>query len=588
MGNSFVLPATKSDPETQYKKCKRREADEYNLLLRQYNAPFEHLVRWTGATLEPVQQGQAIASLVYNPPRPPPWVASAFDVSFERDIATYNLQLQKFNVNRADPRMERVYNTPPVPAPPAESLLEADDAAAQVRGGVANPPAPATDGEPASIEDAIRKANETDPNRIAYIRMYFAGKQYKLYGQNYDDWVYYNPPKAGEQVYDNLLRSFMVLYEQIRALHALNTGSEVFSMPFTVPQRPGSAAVAEGFADPTTCVDINTAQQNWYLSQVIDTEGRRNLQQEFCRNAGLTYDPLQCGIRRCVQRVTDMTSEAGAAEAAKYNYNQSSFSASNYPRPPDNTRYRQQLGQTIQISDISGYFTQLNKYNFYWLNQNGWREATQAAEEKPYNPPIAPWITEANPATAGDQQFLSAVAAFNTRAKDLIQRFNNYEAVQLPAAFGSLPAPPPYPNLLYEMLMRPQQFVRPQNAGDIPVQQPSGPQITYRLPVAEAGRIYSEVAQAPPPPPPPAPERPACNDLSGGCVVYDDEVNDVAKRLLEEMRAKRMNSAGISYAMSRPRIPEAAVNDRLGNYYNRIMNDIRESIPAILQSSNCN
>jgi hypothetical protein len=433
--------------------------------------------------------------------------------------------------------------------------------------------------------------------------MYFNGKQYinTLSGRNYDDYIFYSPPAAGAP-YEDALRRSMILYEQIRAFHAINTGGEVFTMKFLPPLRTGSqpsffsGSSVEAFSgsqaqqqqQPATCVDSNTAQQNWYLSQVIDTESKRNLQRTFCENAGLRYDPLQCGLRRCLQPVSDMTSEAGSDVSAKYNYNESRFNATSYPKPADNTQYQRQLGDVVQLADIDQYYKMFNQYNFYWRNQEGWRQSQDV--EKPYNPPIASWIKNPPPAATGERAFLAAVAAFNTNARTLIARLNSYESVSLPADFGEMPEPPPYPNVLHDILTRPRDFLPAQVATNLPAAVPGQPEITYQIPQRDVASVFNEVTTNPPPPAPPTPERPPCNDLSGGCLLYDDEVNPFARKALDEMRAKaatRISSAGITYAMDKPRVPDAVMGHKFRELYDNVINDVIKSLPSIIQSSKC-
>lgn len=640
MGNKFVLPAAERPIEARnYKPCTQAAVDEYNLTLRQYNAPFERLARWDGSKV--VLTDSPAVGKTYNPPRPPPWIADAQDAYFERDIATYNMQLAQFARNvddrgvadpalgraiigSTDERMVRVYNSPPVPEPPPAQIVQPN--AAPVRGAGAGADAGAG-AEPRSIEDALNQAGETDPNRRAYITMYFSGRQYiiPLNGRNYEEFVFYSPPAAGAP-YDDALRRSMILYEQIRAFHAINTGGEVFTMKFLPPIKTGSRQLEgfhagcaatlskgqrplegfssckaaagqrslEGFSSlqqqqqPVTCVDINTAQQNWYLTQIIDTQSKRDMQSTFCENAGLRYDPLQCGLRRCLQPLGDATSEAGSDVSAKYKYNESRFNAPTYPKPADNTQYQRQLGSELRLADIEEYYKMFNKYNFYWLNQEGWRDPAAAAA-KPYNPPIPPWIRDPPAAAVGERAFLAAVDAFNTNARGLIARLNNYESVNLPAAFGELPAAPPYPNLLHELLTRPQDYLPPQQAANLPAPSPGQSTVEYQIPQREVATLFNEITTNPPAPPA-APAKPACNDLSGGCLLYDDEVTPFAKKALDEMRAnaaKRISSAGITYAMNKPRVPDAVMGHKFRELYDNVISDVIESLPSIIQSSKC-
>jgi hypothetical protein len=600
MGNTYVIPTSNRPLETRNTKpCTQKEADEYNLALRKYNAPFQRIASWNGSRV--VLTDSPAIGKAYNPPRPPPWIADAQDAYFERDIATYNVQLAQFSRNTGDERMVRVYNSPPVPEPPPPAVIQPD--------------APAV---AAGAEDALNQAGETDLNRRSYITMYFSGKQYINIrsGRNYDEYVFYSPPLAGAP-YEDALRRSMILYEQIRAFHALNTGGEVFTMKFLPPLRTGSQMPLEGFhggcaatlsnkgqrplegflsgsqQQPTICVDSNTAQQNWYLSQVIDTESKRNLQRTFCENEGLRYDPLQCGLRRCLQPVSDMTSEAGSDVSAKYNYNESRFNATSYPKPADNTQYQRQLGDVVQIADIDQYYKMFNKYNFYWRNQEGWRQSQDV--EKPYNPPIPSWIRNPPVAATGERAFLAAVAEFNTNARTLIARLNSYESVSLPADFGEMPDPPPYPNVLHEILTRPRDFLPAQVATNLPAAVPGQPEITYQIPQRDVATVFNEVTTNPPPPAAAAAAaaaaaRPPCNDLSGGCLLYDDEVNPFARKALDEMRAKaatRISSAGITYAMDKPRVPDAVMGHKFRELYDNVINDVIKSLPSIIQSSKC-
>lgn len=579
MGNSVSAPTPTNIPFTTYKQCIVSAADAYMQQVLSYNTQFSSLASWDGAQ---VRMAINPAQLFYNPPRPAPWVSSQVDVFFEQDILTYNAQLRRIAepANRLNQRMVKVINTPPVPPPAPEYILLATGATATATTPGAVPSIlPNPQPEPAPKDPPLPPSivqGETDVNRLRYLQMYLLGQQYVLFGQVYNNAVKYSPPAAGAP-YNEALKHFMILYEQIRGLHALNTGGEVFGMKFIAPLRK------EGFANPPKCIDVNSMSENWYFNQVIDIQGKRDLQQQFCLQKGLQYDASNCGIRQCVQLDTFAYSEDIEPDTGKlYNYNQIQFSADKYPTPIDNTAYQRtlELNKNLQLQDIDTYYKKYNAYNFFWRDQHGWRNADK---EKPYNPPIAPWIRVANP-LPGDKVFLDAVTAFNARAVSLIADLNSYKAVDLPTDFGEFPEPPPYPNELYETLKRPTDFVRPAAASSVLVSNdPIKQKIQYQIPINEVPEIYNALKITPRAPPPP-PAKPKCADNTGdSCILYDDEVSDAAKKVLADMDAKRIQSASIQYAITKPKVVNDIIDDKLSDFYNVIRPDIFANIQSLLR-----
>ncbi len=575
MGNNIVLPTPQTVPFTQYKPISRAELNSYYSLLATYNAPFKNL-----ATLGPnntVQLAPDYARHIYNPPaylRRPPWVSSEVDVLFEQQIATYQQQLVQVAKTLNDGRMVRVINSPPEPQQPPASLI-------QDTLGV--PPTPY------KVEDAIRDANfSDDPQQQQYIMTWLEGMQYLKKGQDYKSLVFYNPPPKGAD-FATALRNYTIMYEQIRKLHAQNTGGEVFTLEFRPPKTASGEVVNENFtnmpisAQPYICINNNTEREKWYLSQVVDTQGKRNLQREFCIQKGMTYDVAKCRLYECVQNDTSNITEEPIADG--YVFNQIKMTGSLFPSV-DSTDYSSQTTlANFKQSDIDDYYNRLAKYNFNWTNNNGWRRLDN---NKIYNPPIPQWLTPES-ATGADKQFLNAIDEFNTNAKEILQRFNNYEPMNLPADFGVLPNMPPYPNALYEMLEKPKEFVLPAVVDSIP-QESGSAMKRFQIPVQQLPQIYNSVkkqvvakgASAS------ASTKPKCGAKGGSdaCILYDDEVSPAAQKLLDDMlkkKASRVSSAGYEYAMSKPTPPENVISAKLTDFYNKIRPEILENIQTTLK-----
>lgn len=579
MGNQIVLPPVTPVPQTQYKNVLRTEMNAYYSLLRAYNAPFKRLaIRGPNNT---VQLAPDYATKIYDPPphlRHPPWVASEVDVLFLQDILTYQAQLVKILNNLNDGRMVRILNNPPEPQqPPSQFIKETTVVPTEYsQTGAANGAANGT--TPLTIDQQVQQLSN-DPGQQKYIKTWLEGIQYTKPGQDYTLFVKYNPPPKGAN-FATALRHYTTLYEQIRGFNAYNTGGEVFTLKFDPPTAPdGQGSFTENFVDTTsyTCVKQNTEREQWYLNQVIDIEGKRKLQAEFCKQKGLKYNTSgKCSLFECEQPDDGPTTEAPEPETGNlYLYNQIKFSGSQYPSF-DNSDYSDntELKNFTKI-DIDKYYKRLATYNFNWLNNNGWR---RLENNKLYTPPIPAWIT-AESATGLDKQFLNAIDEFNEQALEKLQRFNNYEPMNLPDDFGALPDMPPYPDALYKMLEKPQDYVVPAAIGTIPQQAASGK--VFRIPVADLPKIYNSVKKQKPPPPPP---KPKCSGKDT-CILYDDDVSPAAQKLLDEMlkkKADRVSTVGYEYAMAKPQPAQEVVSAKLNSFYDSIRPEILKNIQNLL------
>jgi hypothetical protein len=581
MGNQIVLPDIRSVPFTEYKVVSRAEMNAYYSLLRAYNAPFKQIV--SRGENNTIQLSPDYSKYIYNPPqhlRVPPWVKSEVDVLFQQDISTYQTQLVKVANNLNDGRMVRVLNNPPEPQqPPAGFIKET---------GI--PPTPYTPSP---------KLFDGDPAQQKYIKTWLEGIQYVKPGQDYKAFVAFNPPAKGAD-FATALRHYTILYEQIRGFHALNTGGEVFTLQFDPPDAPDAPTASgssgsippypENFVDMTTytCVKRNTEREQWYLNQVIDIAGKRKLQAEFCKQKGLKYNITgKCSLFDCEQADNTITKEAGSEINKLYAYNQYKFSASTYPEV-DNSDYSDNTQlKDFKQTDIDNYYKRLAKYNFNWINNNGWRKINN--NNKIYNPPIPAWMTDES-ATGADKQFLNAIDEFNTQALEKLQRFNNYEPMNLPEDFGALPDMPPYPNALYKMLEKPQDYVVPSAIGTIPQESASGTSArVFRIPIEDLPKIYNSVKKQKPVSAS-ASQKPKCGTKSGSesCMLYDDEISPAAQKLLDMMMKKkvdRVSTAGYEYAMSKPEPPKEIVAAKLNSFYDSIRPGILKNVKNLLENN---
>jgi hypothetical protein len=514
---------------------------------------------------------------------------------FVEDIETYNLQIQYILNNNTDLRMVDVLNNPPMPAPPPVENIRPDPIAPPV-GNIINY-------IPAAV--APTAAQRQIPGYINYFLMYTQGKNYLVDGQNYSNFVFFDPPTMSDNTYQLQLRKFVRLYDQIRRLHAFNTGSDVFDMQFIAPNYSSSGSI-ESFVDtPATqtdvgggagapisqaykCMNINNAQEAWYVNQILDVQGKFDAQRAICETKGLDYDATKCGLTNCyMPSDSKFTTAPPEPETGRnYNFNKLTFSASGFPARLDQTNYAAKLAsaETFKAADIEKYFNFLNDYNFYWLKQDGWRQVDNP--KKPYNPPLPPWFdisgagVEANLGT----RYADAIAAFNNKVIQKIRAFNNYEEVNLPADFGPLPQPPPYPHALYELLTKPRLFLTPTGASNLKTSPEGAPDMKYEVPITELPLLY-DAAQKRNPTPQAASKKPQCAGPPGSnvCVKYDDELSDAAKLLLQNMEAQRKLRAR-AMENQQPTNMEN-VQDKLNSYYDSIRGDIRSFVANILGRS---
>jgi hypothetical protein len=193
-------------------------------------------------------------------------------------------------------------------------------------------------------------------------------------------------------------------------------------------------------------------------------------------------------------------------------------------------------------------------------------------------------------ATGADKQFLNAIDEFNTQALEKLQRFNNYEPMNLPEDFGALPDMPPYPNALYKMLEKPQDYVVPSAIGTIPQESASGTSArVFRIPIEDLPKIYNSVKKQKPVSAS-ASQKPKCGTKSGSesCMLYDDEISPAAQKLLDMMMKKkvdRVSTAGYEYAMSKPEPPKEIVAAKLNSFYDSIRPGILKNVKNLLENN---
>jgi hypothetical protein len=581
MGNIPLTPPSVARNTSQiYKPAVYKSvADTYIRQLEDYNRPFKSLAR-----VNAYGRIELSTPMAYNPPQPV-WVVG-FDPIFYEDIITYNAQIAKLASNNTDLRMVDVLNNPPTPPPPPASIIVADPVPQPI-GNPVNylPPSIAPNAEQKQI-----------PGYSNYVLMYTMGRNYLAIGQNYAQYVVFDPPTLADNTYQKQLAKFVRLYDQIRLLNALNTGSEVFDMPFIAPNYSASGRI-ESFVDAVEtevtstqidqCMNVNTAQETWYVNQILDTQGKFDAQRAICETKGLKYDATKCGITNCIMPYNsrNTTAPPEPQTGAQYNFNRLTFSASGYPAKLDQTNYATQLAtaETFKASDIEKYFNILNDYNFYWKNENGWRQIDDPA--KPYNPPLPPWLNLPGNADGFAKQYHESLAAFNEKVIAKLKAFNNYENINLPADFGPLPPSPPYPYALYELLTKPRLFLTPVAASNLKTSgnaANTNSDIKYEVPVTELPILY-EAAKKRQPAPPAESKKPQCNTGSEVCIKYDDEISDAAKLLLKNMEAQRKLQERALKQQQPSNIENAT--DKLNSYYETIRGDIRSLVSNILGSN---
>jgi hypothetical protein len=638
MGNIPLTP--QSNVPVNYRPVFASVAREYMQQLQQYNQRFRNIATIVNNRVT------VTAPAIYNPPQPV-WIREGrVDTYFVTDITTYNQQLLKIGQNSADLRMLEVLNNPPMPRPPPDIIILPDPQPQFVGNPTNYLPTPQ------GMTGAALAALRAIPGHDNYRLMYVNGQRFLAPGQNaaiYQGIVRYDPPVAGEK-YAQVLDRYVRLYDQIRQLHAANSGGEVFDMPFVAPNYTASGVEAfagakargpavqtreaftslrdanargpavqtreaftgakargpamqarkqEGFVDADAaapaandqtmvdrCVNVNTAQENWYINQVVDMQGKYDVQRALCKTKGFDYDATKCGIQSCLvgynSRNTTAPSEPETSQ--QYNYNKLTFSASAFPARLDQTNYAAKLAskETFKVDDIEKYYNFLNDYNFYWVNEDGWRQIDDT--KRPYNPPMPPW---------DDKVFAGKVEAFNESTITKLRRFNNYEAISLPADFGAVPPLPKYPNALYELLSKPKLFLTPLAASTVGQRIDAAPStVKYEVPVEQLPILYdaaqkraAEVAAA---------ElsagksnKPACATGSGPnvCVTYDDEVSDATKAILKDMESRRSrlqrdrDSAAFAAAAN---TTSPAAQAELQDIMNKLSADMRATIRNIL------
>ena len=343
MGNIPLTP--QANVQIQYKPVLKSVAMQYMQQIKEYNQQFKNIAS-LGANNQ-VQLSKPISQLVYNPPRPV-WV-NGEDPYFLTDIVTYNNQIQGFERNKNDMRMIEILNTPPLPRPPPSIILMPD-------------PEPKLVGNALNYLPTMQNTNNSNandsniPGHDNYRLMYLTGMRYLAPGQttaNYSRVVFFDPPQLGE-TYEQVIDRYVRLYDQIRQLNAINTGREVFDMPFISPNYTISTIEkfvnsADEEEESTTnidrCVNVNTDQENWYINQIVDIQGKFDVQRSFCKTKGFEYDAAKCGIQSCLIKYNSQNTVAPPEPqtSQQYNYNKLSFSASGFPTRLDQTNYAAKL-----------------------------------------------------------------------------------------------------------------------------------------------------------------------------------------------------------------------------------------------------
>ncbi len=635
MGNIPLTP--QSNVSTDYLPVYESVARAYMQQLQQYNQRFRNIAR-IGANNQ-VELTEPIQQLLYNPPQPV-WIQRGkVDPYFATDIATYNTQILKSDQFLKDLRMVEVLNTPPVPRPPPASILLPDPQPQFVGNPAGYLPTPqvpgAVPGSPLTAALAAQAAAlSAIPGYDNYRLLFLSGTKYipppldQTKAETYNAIVRFDPPLAGEK-YAQVLDRYVRLYDQIRQYQAAIRGSEVFDLPFIAPNysasgveafqgnarapaarapaarapaarapvagAPGGQPHREGFVDPpaagapTTqtdmnrCLSVNTAQENWYLNQILDLQGKFDVQRNLCKTKGYDYDAAKCGLQSCLMtyKSENTTAPPEPETSQRYNFNKLSFSASGFPSRLDQTNYAAKLAsmESFRVDDIEKYYNFLNDYNFYWINQDGWRQIDDP--KRPYNPPLPPWE---------DKVFSGKVDTFNESTITKLRRFNNYEELSLPADFGALPPIPVYPNALYELLTKPKLFLTPLAASSVGQRIERAPSaVKYDVPVTQLPILY-EAAQkrmAAGVTEPEKPGKPKCDTGAGQvCVKYDDEISDAAKSILKDMESRRSrlqrerDSAAAAAAANATTSPVVQAESQ--ELLAKLKDDIRATIRGIL------
>ena len=74
-----------------------------------------------------------------------------------------------------------------------------------------------------------------------------------------------------------------------------------------------------------------------------------------------------------------------------------------------------------------------------------------------YNPPRPFWYAD-NSTDPEAVAYKRSITVFNDKVAQMKGRFQSLDAVNLPADFGQLPARPPYPNTLHDLLQNPAKY----------------------------------------------------------------------------------------------------------------------------------
>ncbi len=632
MGGSPSRPAPPAvaPPATLYKRIPRWQVDDYNTALETYNRPFTQIVAVSDGKAGLMSNNYTAN---YNPPMPP-WVAEgSADNDFIYRIDAYRSQLAKARdtvreINRAmaaNAHMIGVLNTPPTPMPP-ESIY------------VSNEPRPAPSATASASAAVGPDGRPLSPEEKAYRDLFEEGRVL-LRGvgvTNYDAAVPYNPPAVGDGR-RRVDEKFFELRDLLRKLYAERTGFEPANLvfPVSILSREGflvrqhlnpTPMAAEGFVTGASISDngklYECAPLTDYASWQVQTI---NEKRQLCADYGYTYiDGLSTATCPCYKEVvvvpppptsgpgsTSASPTAGAPSqiqietsdyntslapepgtAGLYNYKLATADLS-YEVPrftgKDGDSYKTHMAaqSTIRISDIQAYYDYLNKYNHWWLRLNGWKTSS-------YNPPRPFWYAD-NSTDPEAVAYKGLITVFNDKVAQMKGRFVSLSAVNLPADFGQLPARPPYPNTLHDLLTNPAKYADPARASSLPsVGQPqpgavggSGPQqaVEFQIPVADVSKILTYVAQKTPAP---APTRPKCGSDSM-CTKYKEPPAMVKKFLedrekqLKEQRA--MNERINSYTMGAPRAGTSTAAGQQTTQVNAsALKQLRESIMRELGS----
>ncbi len=611
MGGSPSRPAPPAvaPPATLYKRIPRWQVDDYNAALERYNRPFKELVgiEQVGAARRAVLYRQNYTT-AYNPPMPP-WIADgSADNDFIYRIEAYRSQLRKAGdtvreINRAmaaNAYMIDALNNPPTPQPP-EAIYTTNEprpAPVTASAAVVGPDGRPVDAQGRPVDAQGRpvdaQGRPLSPEERAYRDLFDEGRGL-LAGvgiTNYDAVVPYNPPQVGEgrrRVDEKLFE----LRDLLRKLYAERTGREPANLVFPVSILArenfiGSGRIKEQFTGQTVEYNGKIYRPAALSDNDLWTIRTLNEKRQLCAAKGLVYIPgSSTATTPCFQEVVaaapaaappapapviPQTSQPAStievdvgqyntelapepATASLYNYNLTPANLSTYNVPSfsgkDGDSYKTYMAGkgTVKIADIADYYRFLNEYNHHWLRLHGWKISA-------YNPPRPFWYGEGSTdkeATA----YKRTLQVFNDKVRQKKTEFESSEAVSLPAAFGSLPAAPPYPNTLRDLLENPTKYADPARAANLPSVGGSGSAaaaaVEFNIPVQDVSKILTYVAQKPPAPPA---TKPKCGGESL-CVKYK-EPPPMVKKFLEEREKqlaeqRKMNDRINSYAMGRPR-----------------------------------